>query len=569
MSTHPPRDDKIERRLRRRFRERFAQPDGEPAADEAVWAQIADRLNAPRLGPEPQPRLELLWHDLRERIAEVASRRGLGENTLSPSRRPAAHRNSRGGRIVAVVAPAVAVLALIALAGALFLPRLIQPAMPIPPGWHDATPPTTEAITSYAVSPDVPGLILACIGDRAGSLSASPMGPAHIWRTRDGGATWAQLSQPNVTAGCQIAPIRGEPGTFFISDDLASTPVLWVTHDGGGSWAQVQVSGQTAGNLPASARTQIAYQYLKQGIFRDGKLYTPGTPVGGPGGPAGMPSDAFAVTTDDGRSWTPLGAAEVAGPDGGAGGTLRGIAADYRMNGAWFGLRASASTSSPSSASGSAAEALIERSADDGYTWKVVARMPVPGAVPQNNEIVIASTPNRPSRVCVALWALTPQQQASTAPHGTLDLQSEPAVGLPPPVPAQVSLYGSDDGGLTWHGGTVVQYQREYGGATMPGLQIDPVGNCYLATTLVRFATSDATTVWRLAPGASTPQALVALHGILLGSFALSRDPAGSGQRFVAVAGAAGPLVVNVCHDPAPCVEPKAVPPRLIWIAAP
>src|SRR5262249_45835991 len=54
----------------------------------------------------------------------------------------------------------------------------------VPVGWYDVSPPTADPIASYTISPDAPGLIVACIGAQTGHMSASPLGPATLWRTR-------------------------------------------------------------------------------------------------------------------------------------------------------------------------------------------------------------------------------------------------------------------------------------------------------------------------------------------------------------------------------------------------
>ena len=49
------------------------------------------------------------------------------------------------------------------------------PPYSVPAQWHDVSPPTADPIANYAISPDVPGLIVACIGGTTGNMSASPM----------------------------------------------------------------------------------------------------------------------------------------------------------------------------------------------------------------------------------------------------------------------------------------------------------------------------------------------------------------------------------------------------------
>jgi len=462
-------------------------------------------------------------------------------------------------RIAAILPPMVVALLLLALPAVLFLPRLLQPAFPLPSGWHDVTPPTSEAITSYAVSPDVPGLILACIGSKAGNLSASPMGPAHLWRTRDGGASWEQLSQSSFTAGCQIAPIRGGQGTFFVFNTLSADQALWVTHDGGDHWSQVAVGG-----AQPQQEASVIFSFLRGGIYRDGKVYTIGSLDTGP--PVG--GQVFSSSADDGRTWTTV---EVS-PDL----PLRhdynilGFAADYRAAGAWFRLLGLWSPPSSSTAStASRPSLLLEHSTDDGRTWSVIGHDDLGWEVDAGTMVTLATTPSQPLRLCVAVSVQVPLQAAGATPRAANGGRAVVRVGPPPPQPRDVALLASDDGGATWRGGTVAQYRREYGGPVGSWVAMSDKGECYLGTTLVRFTVDDTTTVWWLSPGAgSVPQAVEQLHGVLLGDFALGRTPGGSGERFVGVAHKAGPLQVVTCYDPAPCIDPTPVPPHLIWADA-
>lgn len=469
-------------------------------------------------------------------------------------------RGAAGGRmwrrILMALSPIAAVVLLVALALTVFLPRLIQPAFPVPSGWHDVTPPTPEAITSYAVSPDVPGLILACIGSKAGNLSASPMGPAHLWRTRDGGASWEQLPMGGLTAGCEIAGVRGEPGVFFVTDVYLAQPGLWVTHDAGDHWSQVAVAG-----AQPQQEASVIFSFLRDGIYRDGKVYTVGSlETGTPGG-----GQVFSSSADDGHTWTTV---EVS-PDL----LLRydynilGFAADYRAAGAWFRLLGD--DIPPSSGTAARPSLIIEHSTDDGRTWSVIGRHDLGAEVDAGSIVTIATTPSQPLRLCVAVSVQVSLQATVAAPRTPNGGRAVVRVGPPPPQPRDVALLASDDGGATWRGGTVAQYRREYGGPVWHGVAMSLKGDCFLATTLVRFTVDDTTTIWRLAPGAgSAPQAVEQLHGILLGYFALGRATSGSGERFVGVADKAGPLQVVTCYDPAPCVDPTPAPPHLIWTDA-
>jgi len=49
-------------------------------------------------------------------------------------------------------------------------------AYQVPTGWHDASPPSKGAIVSFTVSPDVPGLIVACTAERIGHVVSADLG---------------------------------------------------------------------------------------------------------------------------------------------------------------------------------------------------------------------------------------------------------------------------------------------------------------------------------------------------------------------------------------------------------
>src|SRR5262249_17311110 len=143
-----------------------------------------------------------------------------------------------------------------------------------PADWHDITPPTGEQITSYAISPDVPGLIVACIGDQTAHISAAPMGPAHIWRTRDAGAHWQILPTTHSYGGCKVAmPAEGH-GTVvaenLLGPQASAQQFITVSHDAGDTWQTLT----TDATYPLAL--QAVFTLLSAGAYRGGQLYSVG-----------------------------------------------------------------------------------------------------------------------------------------------------------------------------------------------------------------------------------------------------------------------------------------------------
>ncbi len=276
------------------------------------------------------------------------------------------------------------------------------------------------------------------------------------------------------------------------------------------------------------------------------------------------------MTRDDGRTWTPLEATPDQLLAGGYG--VATIAADYRASGAWYRLLTAPQTVSDGILR--TPDALLEHSTDNGRTWTVISRIKMAGGIPAGpgDLNMLATTPSQPARVCVALDAQMSFGQSASSPSqawAASDVIALAPQAPPPPVPQQVSLYGSDDGGATWQGGTVAQYANVYGGAAPPGVGIDGAGNCFLATTHVLYTPNDTTTIWRLAPGAPAAQAVIQLQGSVLGYFALALSPDGSSRRLVGVANKAPEQEID-CEPNGTCVDPTpVVAPRLIWTDAP
>ncbi|HEY5071380.1 MAG TPA: hypothetical protein VII63_05050 [Caulobacteraceae bacterium] len=114
-----------------------------------------------------------------------------------------------------------------------------------------------------------------------------------VWRTRDGGANWINLTPPRLTAWSKVAaiePSHFDPQVAYIAidrhrlDDFA--PYIWRTGDGGRSWSPI-VDGLATGG------TFNAVNVVREDPVRRGLLY------------AGTERGAF-VSLDDGKGWTPL-----------------------------------------------------------------------------------------------------------------------------------------------------------------------------------------------------------------------------------------------------------------------
>jgi len=114
-----------------------------------------------------------------------------------------------------------------------------------------------------------------------------------VWRTRDGGKTWSDVTPAGLAAWSKIGGI--EPSHFDANvayvaidrhrlDDFA--PYIWRTRDGGKSWNPI-IAGLAAGGVLNTVNV------VREDPKRRGLLY------------AGTERGAF-VSLDDGANWTPL-----------------------------------------------------------------------------------------------------------------------------------------------------------------------------------------------------------------------------------------------------------------------
>jgi hypothetical protein len=458
-----------------------------------------------------------------------------------------------------------------------------------PADWHDITPPTGEQITSYAVSPDVPGLIVACIGDQTAHTSAAPMGSAHIWRTRDAGAHWQMLPTTQFYGGCEVAMPVGGHGTVFAENLLgtqANPPqFITVSHDAGDTWQTLA----TDANYPNTL--QEVFRLLSAGVYRGGQLSSLGAIALGQAGNA-LPGSFF-VSADDGRTWRTLDAS--ADPLAQQGFFPTGLTPDYHSPGAWYRLMARSEQWFSSNAQGGAGSTspdlpatVLEHSSDGGRTWTVLGTVGPLGPLSYGQSLagggsfsaMLATTPGQPDRLCAGFYPavqgnMTGQQGADAPAAGTaLDAvgtsHTTPwSMPLPPyEPPHDVALYGSDDSGATWRGATVAQSSH----AAQPVVAMDAHGDCYTAaSTGPDFPTSDeldqvSTTFWRLAPGPSAKaQQIARITRLDVSTLGVTDFPGKAAPRLLAVVYTPQPEIIcqgNVCPTEAPH------PPHLIWLAA-
>lgn len=429
-----------------------------------------------------------------------------------------------------------------------------------PPGWHDITP-SSESLASYAISPDVPGLIVACIG-APGHLSADPPGPAVLWRTRDGGASWQQLNRDGYVGTCRVAMPAGGHGLIFALNVLGNE-MIQVSANGGDSWRTL-----TLNYSEADGGIQAEFAQLAGAVYREGKLYAAGVATGQ--GDNGASMSRFSASSDDGQTWRSIEAA----PDPllRQGYTVQAIAADYRSPGAWFRLIA------PSYGAGNAPAAL-EHSSNGGVTWTIVDTFGPNGLYYGQGSATLTTSPTAPGSLCVGLEPemLTAQPHPTPSPEASThhDMYMGILMGPPYMPPRAVALMGSDDGGLHWSGATVANHSSDGGGMVPSGVAMGAHGTCYLAGTISHFGSTNkdqyAATIWRLAPSASAPEVIASLPQVGMSAFAVA--PGGDqGERLVAdmLTISHSDTRTQSCGPSCTTIEyPGPDTPHLIWANAP
>lgn len=390
-----------------------------------------------------------------------------------------------------------------------------------PSGWTDITPPDSGQSAQYAVSPDIPGLIVALIGGRA-QASADPPPDARLWRSQDGGATWQSLDSLTPRSGSYLFMPSGGHG-LVISLDTLETSVS-VSRDEGSTWRTKPLN--LPNNEPGMEEVNLLYGAVSVG----GRLYSGG------GG-------HLSASDDGGLTWR----TNETGPDplNASMGTAA-IAPLDASGSSWLRLA--------SQSNGAVAQSAIERSDDGGATWRVVTQQLPVASGPVFSAQFAASAAHR-GRVCLAMTvedsnpnvaAAPTVTPASTAPpQPTVSPGKRGDVSYPPPQEKDVALLASDDGGQTWHGGVVEALRRRYGDIVQPDVGMSADGSCYLATSQASnpFGVGAYTlaTLWRLAPGATQPQAQWAMAGRGLLYLALAPGGPGSTERIIALTRIAGP----------------------------
>ena len=418
-----------------------------------------------------------------------------------------------------------------------------------PKGWQAIALPTTQLAAQYTISPDVPGLIVGCIGDKLG-------GPANLWSTSDGGAHWRQLPFDGLLGGCELAAPEGGQGAIFLLNILGSTAqqqTLKVSHDAGQTWHTIATSAdfQSTTTLDGSGMLQQLFALIYAGVYRNGRLYTvsqldttTATSISTP---------AFSVSDDDGRTWTKLesGTDPLAAQQD----IPLGIAPDYRSPDAWFRLLGPSELGQP-------APATLEHSSDGGRTWTVIGSIGPAGRFVNAEMATLATTPAQPARLCVGIEVEGSFQNAGAR---TLPAFAPAAAFGPPPTPPRsIALAGSDDGGLTWNNASIVQQSHTDNLAS--GVFIDSSGECFLAENYTVFGDSDpdVASIWELAPGAGAPpERLWQVQHQMFTTFVVNAGVGKQPPRFVAIA---------ATYHQHPTSDGYAIsatePPRLIWTDA-
>ncbi|HEX8995572.1 MAG TPA: sialidase family protein [Ktedonobacterales bacterium] len=395
-------------------------------------------------------------------------------------------------------------------------------------GWTDITPPDSRQVTAYAVSPDIPGLLLAEIGGRS-AVSAAPPLPAQLWRSRDGGATWQTLDNLHPPASFGLLMPPGGHGMIFAQDPLQN--MIYASDDAGTTWRTLRDTD------PNAYGPVQEWTWLAGAVAIGGRLYAGGVAAGWGG--QTVATDRFSVSDDLGGTWRPLEASiDPAGPQA----ITQAIAPLDAAGASW--LRLVATGEGPSGG------ATVERSADGGVTWRIISTALSSGK--QLMQARLATNTARPGKVCATLttWGatMTPVETPASSPassptanafHGGAALAAPLAPNPPAPEPKDISLLASDDGGATWRGGEIVALHGLYGGIVNPGVQMSADGACYVATAeargLLTPQVDEKTILWRLATGATAATQVWTItdRGVL--SFFLAPGDAGKPERMIAL----------------------------------
>lgn len=355
-------------------------------------------------------------------------------------------------------------------------------------GVHQITPPwhvtyEKNSFDRYVVSRDVAGLIVACHVEPTKSTNPTnpdPSGTAHLWRSRDGGAHWQALAPTLSASSCStMMMVAGSNGLLMAGGVIqpgSGTGTILISPDAGDTW-------KTESHFLPNEIAANHLDAMRQAVYRDGKVY------------ASLSLNAaielrFSVSADDGLTWTPVDQIPPRAPGQMAVMTYQ-FAPDYRAPHAWFRLaiHGPLNFNLPH-------YTTLDRSTDDGHTWKTVTQLH-PGAaeLPYGSNVqALVTTKLQPSRLCLGL--VVPIESGSL--NGYSDL----------------TLATSDDSGATWRY-TVMSNANFDGRTGEPEPIIDAFGSCYLtlspsgAIGTETFPSYDSV-ILRLAPGAQAQTELVA-----------------------------------------------------------
>lgn len=366
-----------------------------------------------------------------------------------------------------------------------------------PQGWRNVTVPGSyQTILNYAVSSDVPGLILS-YGDQLARSAFGGQWHLAMWRSEDGGSHWHTIHGPckDMTEPlgiCRLAVPQGGQGTFFagVEKNSYATPAqVWVTHNAGNTWSEVTT-------YTSSPSENDYFAALMRGVYRGDSLYILRAPTGNyEDGPLD-----FSRSDDDGATWT---AAETT-PSAleRQGWHVIAFAPDYSDQQAWYRVlvRVLGNNIVPP---------MLEHSTDDGRSWQLVGQI---GHAGTNLGVFLGTSPAQPSRLCVAT-------------EGT-----------------EGHIYGlsSPDGGRTFAVATTPTgfYPTDGYIPTPPRMGSD--GTCYLAqVTTVKTSSGSQDALWQQAPGATVLQPLPSLR-----EFELQSSFSGYTFVYVPPVGALPPRII-------------------------